>query len=53
MLTFVTFVKALIVAAAIVYGAYSLMRLAAHCVRWMVRSIGPHAPKRVGRPHVR
>ena len=39
MLTLITFVKALIVAAAIVYAAYSLMRLAVHCVRWMVRVV--------------
>jgi hypothetical protein len=53
MTTLVTFLEDLILSWVIVYATYSLMRLAAHSVRWMVRSIGPHAPKRVGRPHVR
>ncbi len=39
MRTVVTFVTALIVAAAIVYAAFSVMRLAVRCVRWLVRSV--------------
>ncbi len=53
MTTLVTFLEALIVSGAIVYGTYGLARLAVYCVRWMVRSIGQHPLKRVGRPHVR
>lgn len=37
--TVVTFVTALIVAGAVVYAAFSVVRLAVRCVRWMVRSV--------------
>jgi hypothetical protein len=39
MWTVVIFVTALIVSGAIVYAAYSLMRLAVCCVRWTVRGV--------------
>ena len=51
MTTLVTFLEALIVSGAILYVTYGLTRLAVHCVLWTVRSMGPHAPKHVGRPH--
>jgi hypothetical protein len=53
MTTLVTFLGALIASAAILYATYGLTRLALHCVRWTVRSMGPHTPKHVGRPHLR
>jgi hypothetical protein len=53
MTTLVTFVTALIVSVTILYATYCLVHLGIYCVRWTVRSIGPHALKRVERPHVR
>jgi hypothetical protein len=53
MTTLVTFLEALIVSVAILYATYGLTRLAVHCVLWTVRSRGPHAPKHIGRPHLR
>ncbi len=53
MTTLVTFLGALIVSGAILYATYSFMRLALHCVLWTVRSVGWHAPKHKGRPHLR
>jgi hypothetical protein len=53
MTTLVTFLEALIVSVAILYATYGLTRLAVHCVLWTVRSMGPHAPTHIGRPHLR
>jgi hypothetical protein len=39
MWTVVTFVAALIVAATMVYAAYSVVRLAVLCVRWTARAV--------------
>ncbi len=39
MITFVTFLKALIVSGAIVYAFFGLMHLAARCVLWLVRKV--------------
>jgi len=52
MTTLVTFLEALIVSVTILYATYCLVHLGLCCVRWAVRSIGPHA-KRAGRPHMR
>src|SRR5215471_11458673 len=45
MTTLVTFLGALVVSGAVLYATYCLARLAAHCVLWTVRSMGPRAPK--------
>lgn len=37
--TVVTFLEALVISWLVVYAAYGLIRLAAHCVLWVVRSI--------------
>jgi hypothetical protein len=39
MLTVINFLRALIISGTIVYATYALMRLAAHLVLWVVRSI--------------
>jgi hypothetical protein len=51
MTTLITFLEALIVSGAIVYATYGFVLLGVRCVRWMVHSIGSHAPKQ--RPHAR
>jgi hypothetical protein len=51
MTTLTTFLEALVVSGAIVYGSYGFVLLGVRCVRWMVHSTGWRAPKQ--RPHTR